>query len=203
MKTSRDLGRRLAAVERRLARLEGERRAAPAEPATGVAAEGDHLWMIDALRRRAAPAEPGAAGGRAGFAGLVHLGDGSRYAWTHERELGAVIDQAWSESAPVFESLGHRVRLELLRALLRGTHDVAALGALPGIGTSGQVYHHLRALQAAGWVRQVKRNHYAVAPDRAVPLLVMLLAASGPHPSDPPHPTAAPPARTSKPRRSS
>jgi hypothetical protein len=62
---------------------------------------------------------------------------------------------------------------------------VGELQRLPGLGTSGQLYHHLRQLQAAGWIRQVQRNHYVVVPDRTVAVLVMLAAASMPEPPPP------------------
>src|SRR5262245_31623593 len=88
-----------------------------------------------------------------------------------------MLDQDWSAFAASFAALGHRVRLELLRALLRGVREVAELQRLPGLGTSGQLYHHLRQLQAAGWIRQLQRNHYAVVPDRTVAVLVILATA--------------------------
>jgi DNA-binding HxlR family transcriptional regulator len=60
------------------------------------------------------------------------------------------------------------VRLDIVRALIHGVHDVSELQRQPGLGTSGQLYHHLRELQAAGWVRQHERSRYLVVPDRVV-----------------------------------
>ena len=65
----------------------------------------------------------------------------------------------------------------LLQAVLGGAHTVRALEALPGLGTTGQIYHHLRELQRAGWLSLARRNHYEVAGERVVPLLVALAAA--------------------------
>jgi hypothetical protein len=43
--------------------------------------------------------------------------------------------------------------------------------------TTGQLYHHLRQLVAAGWLRTSLRGRYAVPADRIVPLLALLAAA--------------------------
>ena len=80
-------------------------------------------------------------------------------------------------AAEALRALGHPVRLMLLQAVLGGAHTVRALEALPGLGTTGQIYHHLRELQRAGWLSLARRNHYEVAGERVVPLLVALAAA--------------------------
>jgi hypothetical protein len=50
------------------------------------------------------------------------------------------------------------VRLRLLLAVLRGATGPAELAEVPGIGTSGQIYHHIRTLTAAGWLRASGRR---------------------------------------------
>jgi hypothetical protein len=57
---------------------------------------------------------------------------------------------------------------------LRGT--VAELRAHERLGTTGQLYHHLRQLVSAGWLRTTARGQYAVPGERVVPLLVALAA---------------------------
>jgi len=193
--------RRMLALEDRLRRLES--RPGPAG-ARGGGAAADRTWVIDGLRPRAAPPpRRGRAGGRVAFAGIVYGGDESNYQWLGERELARLFEQNWSDWAGTFEALGHPVRLELLRALAHGVRDVRALGALPAMKTTGQLYHHLRVLAAAGWVRQLQRNHYTIVPDRVVALMIIVAAAAGPHPAEPPHaPTRAQsprPARKEKP----
>ena len=189
------LERRLNALEERLRRLES--RPGPLVDARKAPDAADRAWVIEGLRRRAAPQpKAGRSGGRVTFAGIVYGGDGSHYQWIGERELAPLFEQPWTDWATAFEALGHPVRLELLRALARGVQDVQALGALPAMKTTGQLYHHLRALVGAGWVRQVQRNQYAIVPDRVVALMVMTAAAAGPHPAEPPY--SPPPARTSR-----
>ncbi len=60
---------------------------------------------------------------------------------------------------------------------MRGVRTTAALLAEDSLGTTGQLHHHLRQLVAAGWLSVVKRGEYAVPAQRAVPLLVIMLAA--------------------------
>ncbi len=46
--------------------------------------------------------------------------------------------------------------------------------------TTGQIYHHLRLLTAAGWLHTTGRGRYEVPGTRVVPLLVVLTAAARP-----------------------
>jgi hypothetical protein len=39
------------------------------------------------------------------------------------------------------------------------------------------VYHHLRQLTSAGWLRSAARGRYVVPPERVVPLLTVVAAA--------------------------
>lgn len=93
----------------------------------------------------------------------------------------SLLDIDWSESAPelssVLAALGHPVRLLLLGLILNGTRSVSELQNNEALGTSGQLYHHLRQLVSAGWLRTTGRGSYGVSPDRIIPLLTILTAA--------------------------
>lgn len=149
----------------RVARLEERLVPRSAEP------RETRFWALEALR-----SSPG-AGGRVVFAGVVDTPAGQRFEWQEEHEPAGLLGAEWASAAGALAALGHPVRLTLLQAVLGGRHTARELGELPGLGTSGQTYHHLRELQAAGWVRQARRNHYVVPGDRVVPLLVALAAA--------------------------
>jgi transposase-like protein len=69
------------------------------------------------------------------------------------------------------------VRLRLVQLLLNGMGAVADLAAQPGMGTSGQLYHHLRELEATGWLHSSQRGRYALRPERIVALMAVLTAA--------------------------
>ena len=75
-------------------------------------------------------------------------------------------------------SVGHfEARLVLAQLLLQGMGAVADLAAQPGMGTSGQLYHHLRELEATGWLHSPQRGVYALRPERIVALMAVLTAA--------------------------
>ncbi|TDC20290.1 ArsR family transcriptional regulator [Streptomyces sp. 8K308] len=166
-----DLEERVAALERRLAALEeaGDRRG-PAAPA----ADGD-FWALDGLRARLT--EAGADAGGVLFTGTVRLPTGQRFDWQDGQTTETLLDHDWSEAAESFAALGHAVRLRLLREVLGGRHTAAELAALDDLGTTGQIYHHLRQLTAAGWLHAAARGRYEVPPGRVVPLLVALATA--------------------------
>lgn len=127
-------------------------------------------WLIHALERHPDPA------GALAFGGRVTLGTGETYYWQIERAAAGLLGQDWTPAAGPLAALAHPVRLAILRALLTGTGETTALAALPGLGTTGQLYHHLKPLEAAGWIRQPRRGEYAVVAERAIPLLAVLAA---------------------------
>ncbi|GHB05986.1 ArsR/SmtB family transcription factor [Streptomyces termitum] len=169
-RTERDgtgLAERLTALEARVAALES-----PAPPPPAAEYEGD-FWALDGWKDRLA-----ASGGPDGgvlYTGAVRLPTGERYEW----QTGALTADLLDEEGPAesLAALGHPVRLRLLREILGGRRTAAELSGLEDLGTTGQIYHHLRQLTAAGWLRAAGRAHHEVPPERVVPLLVVLAAA--------------------------
>ncbi|MFE9745913.1 ArsR/SmtB family transcription factor [Saccharothrix saharensis] len=145
-----DLVQRLAELEQRVAALEGDER-------DGLA---------------------GAESGELGYGGQVAVGDG-RVSWrvdvTPERAL-SLPDRPRIE---VLSALAHPVRVEIVRTLLaRGGQPATALQEAARLGSTGQLYHHLKALTASGVVEQDKRGSYRLRQAATVPVLVLLTAAS-------------------------
>ena len=169
-----DLARRLEAVERRLDRLErqdgSEPEAGPVAPDDG--APGRAFWVLDGLRARLAGGD-----GAVVLAGVVPLPTGEEYAWQYGRTTADLLAASWQELSKAIAALGHPVRLRLLQLILAGTRSAADLQSVDGLGTSGQLYHHLRQLIAAGWLMQTARGHYTVPGGRVIPLLVLLTSA--------------------------
>lgn len=165
---------RLAELEQRVARLEAGAPAPASAPAPPDAQ--DTFWALHGLRDRA----PAGTSGAVLFTGLVDLPTGEHYEWQHGRGVDELLPrdlgQDWSDTAAGLAALGHPVRLLLLHAILHGTRTAAELSGLDGVGTTGQIYHHLRQLTATGWLRSTSRGQYAVPPDRVVPLLTVLAA---------------------------
>ena len=166
-----DLARRLDAVERRLAVLERPE-GAPAAAVPDGAEPSRTFWVLDGLRARLA-----AGDGAVVLAGLVPLPTGEEFVWQYGRTTEDLLGASWLELSKAIAALGHPVRLRLLQLILAGTRSAADLQSVEGLGTSGQLYHHLRQLIAAGWLAQTARGHYAVPGGRVIPLLVLLTAA--------------------------
>lgn len=89
-------------------------------------------------------------------------------------ERSAELDRPWAPLSDRLQALGHPVRLELLRAMLAGSSSTADLVLVLGAGSTGQLYHHLTQLTAAGWVRTAGRGRVEVPDDRREALLAVI-----------------------------
>lgn len=184
---------RLDDLERRLVAL--ERADAPARsPSHSVSAGGPAFWALAALREKYAAsmdtrrgsaagggtADEGAAEGVCGaltFAGILTEGGTESLAWQEDRPVAPMLRRDWRSAAAVLAALAHPIRLEIVRRLLIGAHTTAELAEIAGLGTSGQLYHHLKELQSAGLVVASARNHYDVVAAKAIGALVIVTAA--------------------------
>lgn len=175
----RATGERLAALEARVAELEQRARAdadaaAAGPPAAADTAYSERFFALEALKERASGA------GEVVFAGVVPVEGGPEaIQWQYGSSVGGVDDLDWSSLAGNLDALGHPVRLSLLQAVRSGVGTVAELKEREEFGTSGQIYHHINLLVAAGWLVTRRRGHYVIPPERLVPLMVVLTAARG------------------------
>lgn len=161
----RDLAGRLDALEKH---SDGVReQAAPLR-------DGETFWALDGLNARLADVAA-TAEGAVMLVGSLTLPTGAPVAWQQAAGTAGMLEVDWSDHAAVFAALGHPVRIELLRHILSGVQTTAALAAIEGLGTTGQLHHHLRQLVSAGWVRQGGRGSYEVPAARIVPLLACVL----------------------------
>ena len=104
------------------------------------------------------------------FTGTVTRPEGPRYA-------DLLAAERWDALTGALSALAHPARLNVLREVLSGRNTASALAA-EGSGTSGQLYHHLRQLTSAGWLRAAGRGRYEIPAVRVIPLLTILAAAS-------------------------
>ncbi|WP_440103478.1 helix-turn-helix domain-containing protein [Streptosporangium sp. H16] len=173
---------RLAALERRVERLE----TAPATQRKERAASGSTgdapLRLLDRLREHIGGTDDGQAPGpleatgAIAYAGAVSR-DGREYLWAKQRPVRDLIGAERSGTATVLECLGSPARLALLTAVLGTTRTRAQLQEVLGETTStGHLYHHLRGLQAAGLLVQPRRGEYELAAHALVPLLTVIAA---------------------------
>jgi Helix-turn-helix domain len=189
-----DLVKRVEELEERVAVL--ERAATPRGGAAARAvtelppvADRETFWALEVLRQRGGPPfEDEDTGGSVLFAGVARAPGTGHVVWQEERPVPAVLRAGWDDAAGVLAALGHPIRLEIVRRLLAGASTTGELAGIPALGTSGQLYHHLRELQGAGLVVQRRRNHYAVPSERVIPCLTMVAAALSREPLTPHEP---------------
>lgn len=146
-------------------------RQAPAE-----ATKPGDFWALEGLQARR-PEHPSTTEGIVMLVGSVTLPGNTPVSWQMGAGTAGLLEAEWAERATVFAALGHPVRLEILRHILAGTHETAELAKIEGLGTTGQLHHHLRQLLAAGWLRQSGRGNYEVPAARVVPLMTSMLGA--------------------------
>ncbi|WP_017545412.1 ArsR/SmtB family transcription factor [Nocardiopsis prasina] len=162
---------RLADLEARVAELE---RPDPAKAGPAENTYAGHFFVLEALKERA-PDD-----GSVVFAGVVPVeGAPEPVQWQYGRSVEDIENLDWSVLAGNLDALGHPVRLSILHAVHSGVSTVAELKERAEFGTSGQIYHHVNLLVAAGWLVTRKRGRYVIPPERLVPLLVILTAARG------------------------
>ncbi len=158
------LEERLKAVEERLAAL---------EQVPKVAGRKEKLWALSYLEKHAPDK------GAVVYAGTIDDDTLGHYRWQVSLPTEKMMRQSWSEVSDTLAALAHPVRLELLKMILQGKRTSHELQALEGLGTTGQLYHHLKELQGAGWLKAESRGTYRVVAERVIPLLAIVLAALG------------------------
>jgi hypothetical protein len=173
-----ELEERVAELERRVAELEdagGRRQAAPQVADVAAAPAQDAFWALSAWKQQLAAA--GLDSGGVLFTGAVGLPSGEHYEWQVGFGTESLLEGDLAGAAEALSALGHPVRLLMLREVLLGRSTVSSLAQAADLGSSGQIYHHLRQMTAAGWLHSSTRGHYAVPAERIIPLLVALAAA--------------------------
>ncbi|MCE2990626.1 MAG: ArsR/SmtB family transcription factor [Burkholderiales bacterium] len=163
----------IASLSARIERLESA--LASRQPAASNL-EAEKYWVLHRLQQGEESRE---RKGEIVYAGVATLPTGEQYLWQRHGSVAALLKSEWSGFDAVIAALGHPVRLRLLKLILGGKSSKAELEAAAEVGTSGQLYHHLKILQDAGWVRSLERGQYGVPGERVVPLLAILLAAAG------------------------
>ncbi|MFT7837345.1 helix-turn-helix domain-containing protein [Saccharothrix sp. BKS2] len=163
-----DLVQRLAELERRVAALEGDERAPAELPAPHGGTRGSTTTDDGTTDD----------GGAFGYGGQVALGDG-QVSWRIDVTPEHALSLADRPRVEVLSALAHPARVEIVRTLLgQGAQPAAALQEAARLGSTGQLYHHLKALTGSGVVEQDKRGSYRLRPSAAIPVLVLLTAAA-------------------------
>lgn len=162
----REISERLAHVEQRLASLE-----APGGPPSSSSAEQEDIfWALEGLKQRLQDAS-----GAVLMTGAVTVPKGHHAQWQMQGSVEELFESDFGSRADSLTALAHPVRLQLVQRLLTDASTVEEIREAGDFGTTGQLYHHLRQLVAAGWVSALGSGRYEIPPARIVPLLVILL----------------------------
>ncbi|PRQ11942.1 hypothetical protein C1Y63_03555 [Corynebacterium sp. 13CS0277] len=105
--------------------------------------------------------------------------------WQLTRPTDVLLDREWTTAVESLAALGHPARLRILQLVLNGTATIRGLSEAGAdtasgegvLGTSGQIYHHVRLLAQAGWLSPGPQRTWQVPATRKIPLLVILAAA--------------------------
>lgn len=158
--------RALLELTARVARLEELLEARP----TPAPAPQDTFWALDELKRRTS--RPTVV-----YTGTAETALGEPVEWQMGHDSAALLEEDWTVHAPALAALGHPSRLQILQLVARAEATTAAeLAHTEGLGTTGQIYHHLRQLVSTGWLRSTTKGRHEVPVERLVPLLVVLAA---------------------------
>ena len=134
---------------------------------------------IDALEQASLPHSPDVHAdsnhdGTVSFTGDIALPTGT-YTYTWARPTAWITDQPWDNAIARIAALAHPVRGAILRHLLAAPASVTELVESDLVSSTGTAYHHLKELQAAGWVHK-QDGVFKIPPARVVPLMTMIIA---------------------------
>ncbi|MCZ8522871.1 MULTISPECIES: helix-turn-helix domain-containing protein [Paenibacillus] len=121
----------------------------------------------------------GANAGSLHYSGAYRSGE-EAYRWEpRERQVEELFGLDAEKAARILGAIGHKQRLDILRSVLQEPRTGAELVELLNMGTTGQLYHHIKALLGADLLVQEDRGgQYAVPPHRRLPLLLLLAASA-------------------------
>jgi len=104
--------------------------------------------------------------------------DGPPLEWQMRRTWDEVIDGAGEGTASVLSALASGPRLRMVAELARGPLATSDLAERLDQPSTGQLFHHLKELLAAGVVFQPQRGVYTIRKQHLIPVLAILSAAS-------------------------
>lgn len=112
--------------------------------------------------------------GTVSFAGDVTLPTGN-YSYSWRRPTAWITDHPWDDAMDRIAALAHPVRGAILLHLLAAPASVTELVESELVSSTGTAYHHLKELQAAGWVRK-QGGVFEIPPARVIPLMAIVIA---------------------------
>jgi DNA-binding transcriptional ArsR family regulator len=101
-----------------------------------------------------------------------------RYQFQRQHALPVVFDMAPEPLAQLFAALASPHRIVILRTLWDGPRSSQSLQEAVGMSSTGQLYHHLKELLAAGLLIQRGGRDYDLVPAKRILICLALAVAS-------------------------
>jgi DNA-binding transcriptional ArsR family regulator len=158
------------ALTERVSRLERTR------PASGASAVTDGSLVRRMLDELWDTADGSAPDGRIVYAGAGPWADGT-VAWQIGRGWADIGEAGEDAIASLFGALANPHRIRILRELVTGPVSTSELAERLDQPSSGQLFHHLKELLAAGVIYQPERGTYAIRREDVIPVLAALSCA--------------------------
>ncbi|MFD0710905.1 ArsR family transcriptional regulator [Paenibacillus sp. GCM10027626] len=93
-----------------------------------------------------------------------------------ERQIESLLNMSNEKISKILAALGSKPRLDIITAIMTESLTGAELVEKLQMGTTGQLYHHMKALQGADLITQNKNGRYTLSDHRKLPLLLLLAA---------------------------
>lgn len=139
---------------------------------------GDRASEQHAKLRRAE--ELAEIAGQKGISGAItyygaYNSSGRGFRWETEcMSTDTLLSLDEDKVAMVLSALGNNQRYAILKEILKQPLSVNEIIEKLDLGTTGQVYHHIRPLQAADFISRGKKGKYEFKPHRVQALLMIL-----------------------------
>jgi DNA gyrase subunit B len=103
-----------------------------------------------------------------------------KYKWdAQEQQISSLLNLDGEKMARILSALGNKQRLDILRSVVKGPVTGTELVERLNMGTTGQLYHHIKALMGSDLLVQEERGGtYSLPAHRVLPVLLLLAAAS-------------------------
>jgi DNA gyrase subunit B len=103
-----------------------------------------------------------------------------KYKWdAQEQPISSLLNLDGEKMARILSALGNKQRLDILKTVIKGPTAGAELVEQLNMGTTGQLYHHTKALIGSDLLVQEERGgSYSLPSHRVLPVLLLLAAVS-------------------------
>lgn len=156
---------RLTALEEQVSSQRQEEAASPFPQASGPSSHELH------------PPQTGTLQGTLRYAGSIQIGE-RPFRFQQTLTIASIFEAAPEVFAQIFAALASPHRIIILRTLCERACTAQQLQEVLGMGSSGQLYHHLKELMAAGLITQRERSSaYTIDPAKVIPICAALSVA--------------------------